>query len=100
MLIFFFQKHLFHNFISHLRSIRLALISHGKLQQWERMFRMPRHSLRRGDQLLPNTCVRDLIIEYMFLEACHDIIVSLIRYTEDMELDDAIHTAILTLKEG
>jgi len=22
------------------------------------------------------------------------------RYTEDMELDDAIHTAILTLKEG
>lgn len=24
----------------------------------------------------------------------------LIRYTEDMELDDAIHTAILTLKEG
>lgn len=25
---------------------------------------------------------------------------SLIRYTEDMELDDAIHTAILTLKEG
>ena len=28
------------------------------------------------------------------------ILVSLIRYTEDMELDDAIHTAILTLKEG
>jgi hypothetical protein len=23
-----------------------------------------------------------------------------LRYTEDMELDDAIHTAILTLKEG
>ena len=28
------------------------------------------------------------------------ILVSLIRYTEDMELDDAIHTAILTLKDG
>ncbi|KAG0461238.1 hypothetical protein HPP92_021535 [Vanilla planifolia] len=24
----------------------------------------------------------------------------LFRYTEDMELDDAVHTAILTLKEG
>ena len=36
----------------------------------------------------------------MILEACHVILVSLIRYTEDMELDDAIHTAILTLKEG
>lgn len=22
------------------------------------------------------------------------------RYTDDMELDDAVHTAILTLKEG
>ena len=24
----------------------------------------------------------------------------LCRYTDDMELDDAVHTAILTLKEG
>lgn len=26
--------------------------------------------------------------------------VYLFRYTDDMELDDAVHTAILTLKEG
>jgi len=26
--------------------------------------------------------------------------INVCRYTEDMELDDAVHTAILTLKEG
>lgn len=31
---------------------------------------------------------------------CNVILILLFRYSEDLELEDAIHTAILTLKEG
>jgi 20S proteasome subunit alpha 2 len=32
-------------------------------------------------------------------EACH-FVIALQRYSEDMELEDAIHTSLLTLREG
>lgn len=41
-----------------------------------------------------NMCFNLLCLYFANLFRCNH------RYTEDMELDDAVHTAILTLKEG
>lgn len=59
----------------------------GKLPLWERITSTASHSWKRGKHGSGNF-IRFNINIYFY------------RYSDDLELEDAIHTAILTLKEG
>lgn len=58
-------------------------ISHGRLLQWVKIILMEKPSWKRGKD---------------FALVIHLYLLYLIRYNEDLELEDAIHTTILTLK--